>query len=133
MNVLDSLRDPIPEPALTRSHERTNEQSEAIPMSCDNCGSDLSDIHNLQNHVKAWCPIKRNTEGSNPERRVAGRLRMEDVDDIKLVSEDDGIDEESNDKGSEEVSDDESSGDTEVGNPEVERWKRHFALIAAVK
>ena len=31
-NVLESIRDPIPEPALTRSLERTNEQSEAIPM-----------------------------------------------------------------------------------------------------
>ena len=79
--------------------------------------------------------MKRNREASDdePVRRVEGRQLMENDDDIEEVSEDDDVDEASDDEGTEEVSDDEASGDTEVVNPEVEKWKRHFDLMAAGK
>ena len=58
---------------------------------------------------------------------------MEKDDEIEVISEDDDMDEDSDDEVTEEVSDDEASGDTEVVNPEVEKWRRHFALMAAGK
>ena len=80
-------------------------------MSWDDCGSVLLDIHHLNKYVKALCSIKRNTEGSNdePQRRFAGRPRIEDDDDIEEVSEDDDIDKASDDVGTDEVSNDEDT------------------------
>ena len=65
-------------------------------MSCDDSGSVLTDIHHLQKHAKTWCPLKLNTDGNEnePERRIAGRLMMEEDDDvIEVISMYDDMDE----------------------------------------
>ena len=44
---------------------------DAVTMSCDSCGIVLSDIHNLQTHVKDWCParsLKRKREDISENR-----------------------------------------------------------------
>ena len=43
-------------------------------LSCDECGSVISDVHNLQKHVQTWCPagLKRKAEinDEEPESKI---------------------------------------------------------------
>ncbi|KAK3084610.1 hypothetical protein FSP39_016240 [Pinctada imbricata] len=65
--------------------------------SCDDCGLVFENIHDLQRHVKSWCPENRKRKHDEDDERIYKKMKLDDVsseddDDSAKEDDDDGFD-----------------------------------------